>query len=57
MKAKELIKKLVKEDERENVCVIAISKTAKVMHWFHVHLDEELPLEKDYDVAITQYNA
>lgn len=52
MKAKELIEKYVKKDLRENVAVFAISKTTKETHWFHVHLDEDIPLDNDYYTTI-----
>jgi len=51
MKAKELLNEYVKEEELDKCSVIAISQDKDYMHWHHVHLDEEIPVE-GYDIAI-----
>ena len=53
MKAIELMKRFVKPDKHGECGVIAID--AKTNHWFHVHNDEEVPSEKEYDIAIHLY--
>lgn len=49
MKAKEIIDKYVVENMKKYVGVIAISQ--KDGHWFHVHLEEDIP-ETGYDITI-----
>lgn len=54
MKAKEILDKYVKEEEGEDVGVIAIltsNKTGKAI-WYHVHEDEDIPDNMDIAVHI-----
>lgn len=53
MKAIELMKKYVKPSMRGECGVIAIHQIKKF--WYHVHNDEEVPSEKEYDIAIHLY--
>lgn len=53
MKAKEILDKYVKEEERENVGVIAILTRKNAMSiWYHVHEDEDIPDDKDIAIHI-----
>ena len=40
MKAKEVIQDHIREHKKADVAVIAITDNG---HWWHVHLDEEIP--------------
>ncbi|KKN51130.1 hypothetical protein LCGC14_0625940 [marine sediment metagenome] len=53
MKAKEILEKYIKEEERENVGVIAILTRKNAMSiWYHVHEDEAVPTDQDIAVHI-----
>lgn len=50
MKAKEVLDKYVKKEERAKIALIAIAKEDGKEFWFHVHEDEDIP--KGYEIAI-----
>ncbi|MFW6377439.1 MAG: hypothetical protein ACOCZ5_02215 [bacterium] len=47
MKAKELLDKYVHPNHRDELGIIAVSDN--LGYWYHVHEDEDLPLDDDKD--------